>query len=187
MPSMTGFELLDRLSEINFSVIITTAYSDYAITAIKKEAHDYLLKPVNEDDLKATIEKIKTHKEKAKSSDAFEKVLMNFNERITQKKIAINTDGKLIFIFPNDILYAEADGNYTTIYLEKNKQILMTKKIKEVEDILAETYFCRIHNSYIVNLHRIKEYYKTDAYVVMEDEKKIPVSRSRKPEFLNLI
>ena len=184
MPTMDGFQFLEKLDTKDFAVIITTAYNEYAIKALKKEAIDYLLKPIDSDDLRDAITKIKRYNSRVTNADKFEKILLNFNDKLSQKKITINTDGKLVFLEPEDILYAESDGNYATLYLQNNKQIVLTKKLKEVGELLPDDHFFRIHNSYIINLNKIKEFLKTDGYVVLENNKKIPVSRQRKSDFL---
>ncbi len=184
MPTMDGFQFLEKLEKKDFAIVITTAYNEYAIKALKKEAIDYLLKPIDTDDLKETIAKIKRYNSRIVSSDKFERILLNFNNKLNNKRITINTDGKLVFLEPNDILYVESDGNYSTLYLLENKKIVLTKKLKEVSELLPSDYFFRIHNSYIINLNKIKEFIKTDGYVVLENNKKIPVSRQRKSDFL---
>ena len=184
MPTMDGFQFLERLDTKDFAVIITTAYNEYAIKALKKEAIDYLLKPIDTDDLRDALSKIKRHHSRILNTDKFEKILLNFNDKLSHKKITINTDGKLVFLEPDDILYAESDGNYATLFLQNNKQIVLTKKLKEVGELLPDDSFFRIHNSFIINLNKIKEFLKTDGYVVLENNKKIPVSRQRKSDFL---
>lgn len=184
MPTMDGFQFLDQIETIDFAVVITTAYNEYAITALKKQALDYLLKPIDSDDLKEAIKKIKKHSEKPLSSHKFEDILLKFNNRLNLKKITINTDGKLVFLEPKDILYVASDGNYSTLFLSDKKKILVTKKLKEINDLLPSGEFFRVHNSYIINLHKIKEFLKVDGYVILESGDKIPVSRQRKVEFL---
>lgn len=184
MPTMDGFQFLEKLDTKDFAIVITTAYNEYAIKALKKEAIDYLLKPIDSDDLKEALAKIKKYNSRVTNSDKFEKILLNFNEKLSHKKITINTDGKLVFLEPDDILYAESDGNYATLFLLNNKKIVLTKKLKEVGELLPEDSFFRIHNSFIINLNKIKEFLKTDGYVVLENNKKIPVSRQRKSDFL---
>lgn len=184
MPTMDGFQFLEKLTNKNFAVVITTAYNEFAIKAIKHEAIDYLLKPIDSDDLQETINKIKKYNSKVSSSSKIEEVLLNFNAKFDQKKITINTDGKLIFLDADEILYVESDGNYSTIIMENSQKIVMTKKLKEMDSILPENQFFRIHNSYIVNLKKIKEFIKSEGYVIMESNHKIPVARQRKSDFL---
>lgn len=184
MPTMDGFQFLERLSRKEFAIVITTAYDEYAIKALKHEAIDYLLKPIDSDDLIETIKKIKKFNGRGLSSQKFEKVLHEFHNRLEKKKISINADGKLIFINDEDLVYIESDGNYCTFILQNNHRIVVTKKLKEIDAMLPEHNFFRIHNSYIVNLNKIKEYIKNEAYVVMESGHKIPVARQRKSDFL---
>lgn len=185
MPTMDGFQFLDKLTNRDFAVVITTAYNEYALKALKHEAIDYLLKPIDSDDLKNTISKIKKHNSNNIPISKIEEVLINFNKNFNQKRITINTDGKLVFLESDHILYIESEGNYSTFVMDDNQKIVVTKKLKEVNAILPESYFFRIHNSYIVNLNKIKEFIKNDGYVVMQSNYKIPVARQRKSDFLN--
>jgi len=184
MPTMDGFQFLNKLKFRDFAVVITTAYNEYAIKALKKDALDYLLKPIDSDDLEETIAKVKKHRSRALDSNKIEKVLLRFNEKLNTKKIAINTDGKLIFLESKEILYIVSDGNYSTFHTTNNKKIVVTKKLKEINTILPNEIFFRVHNSYIINLTKVKEFFKTDGYVILEDNHKIPVSRQKKSEFL---
>tara|TARA_R110000796_G_scaffold37722_3_gene95110 strand:- start:62818 stop:63558 length:741 start_codon:yes stop_codon:yes gene_type:complete len=186
MPTMDGFQFIQKLKNKDFPVVITTAYNQYAIKALKNEAIDYLLKPIDSDDLNDTILKIKKFNSKTYTADRLEKILLNFHSNSIQKKITINTDGKLVFLQSDEILYAESDGNYSTIYLTDGHKIVLTKKLKEVNEILPPETFFRIHNSYIINLNKIKEFIKTDGYIVLESNHKIPVSRQKKSDFLDL-
>jgi len=187
MPTMDGFQFLERLGNKDFAVVITTAYNEYAIKALKHEAQDYLLKPIDTDDLKDTIERIKRYNSKFVHTDKLERVLKDFNNKNSHKKITINTDGKMIFISSEDIIFVESDGNYCTIYLVDNHKKVVTKKLKEIDDLLPENSFFRIHNSYIINLNCIKEFLKTEGYVVMQSNHRIPVARQRKSDFLDKI
>lgn len=188
MPTMDGFKFIEKLTKRDFAIIITTAYNEYAVEALKKEAVDYLLKPVDSDDLGDCIKKLKNHSKKNSQIDTgvkFEEILLRFNEKFNQKKIIINTDGKLLFLEASEILFVESDGNYSSINTIDNKKIVLTKKLKEVHALLPSDQFFRIHNSYVVNLHKIKEFYKADGYVIIENNHKIPVSRQKKSEFLD--
>lgn len=185
MPTMDGFQFLDCINHKDYAVIITTAYNEYALKALKNEAIDYLLKPIDSDDLKETIVKIKKFYTNNISIAKVEEVLLNFNANLKHQKVILNTDGKLVFLNIDDILYIESDGNYSTFFMTKNQKMVVTKKIKEIDAILPENYFFRIHNSFIINLNKIKEFVKNEAYVVMESNEKIPVARQRKSDFLN--
>lgn len=187
MPTMDGFQFLDKLEKKDFAIVITTAYNEYALKALKHEAIDYLLKPIDSDDLKDTLKKIKKHHSNGFPIAKIEEVLVNFNKNFNQKKVTINTDGKLLFLETDNIIYIESDGNYSTIIMADNQKIVVTKKLKEVNAILPDNYFFRIHNSYIVNLHKIKEFIKNDGYVVMQTNDKIPVARQRKSDFLDKV
>ncbi len=186
MPTMDGFQFIQKLKSRDFPVIITTAYNQYGIKALKHEAIDYLLKPIDTDDLKDTIDKIKKFHAKVHTVEKLEKILLNFNANPLHRKIAFNTDGKLMFLGSDDILYVESDGNYSTIYLADGQKLVLTKKLKDVNDLLPPETFFRIHNSYIINLNKIKEFLKTDGYVVLESNHKIPVSRQKKSDFLDM-
>ncbi|WP_132791658.1 LytR/AlgR family response regulator transcription factor [Tenacibaculum skagerrakense] len=188
MPTMDGFQFIEKLPRKDFAIVITTAYNEYAIEALKKEAIDYLLKPVDTDDLEQCLKKVtkfNTRIAKVDTDQKFEKILFNFNQRLSEKKIVINADGKLIFLKPDEIVCVESDGNYSSIHTTDAKKIVVTKKLKEVNSLLPEDMFFRIHNSYIINLNKVKEYYKTDGYVILEMNHKIPVSRQKKTEFLD--
>jgi len=186
MPTMDGFQLLEKIENKKFAVVITTAYNEYAIKAIKNEAIDYLLKPIDSDELEQTLKKIIKHKNNNTNTvEILEKTLNSFNQKLNQRKVTINTDGKLIFLNPEDILFVASDGNYSTIYTSNDKKIVVTKKLKAIEALLPSDVFFRIHNSYIISLTKIKEFIKTDGYVLLDNNHKIPVSRQRKSTFLN--
>ena len=185
MPSMDGFQFIKTLINKDFPIVITTAYNRYALKALKNEAIDYLLKPIDTDDLSETITKIKKRNLKNYTAEKLEKLLLNFNS--LGKKITVNTDGKILFLETDEILYAESDGNYSTIFLTNGQKIVLTKKLKEVYTLMPKESFFRIHNSYVVNLSQIKEFLKTDGYVILKTNHKIPVSRQKKSDFLDLL
>jgi len=186
MPTMDGFQFIQKLQNKDVAVVITTAYNQYAIQALKNEAIDYLLKPIDADDLKDTIAKIHKHNDIHLTAERLERFFIKKNAGSHRKKITLNTDGKLMFLENDDILYAESDGNYSTIFLSDGRRIVVTKKLKEVVQLLPKDTFFRVHNSYIINLEKVKEYLKTDGYVILEPNHKIPVSRKKKSEFLDL-
>ena len=161
------------------------AYSLYAVVIITAKFRDLsLFKPIDSDDLEETIAKVKKYCSNSLYSNKIEKVLLHFNEKLNTKKIAINTDGKLIFLESKEILFIVSDGNYSTFHTTNNKKIVVTKKLKEINTLLPNEIFYRIHKSYIINLTKVKEFLKTDGYVIIENNHKIPVSRQKKSEFL---
>ncbi len=190
MPTMDGFQFLERFPNRNFDVVITTAYNEYGIKALKNNAIDYLMKPIDTDDLAKTISKLRNQQKNKNNDDSVEKleeVLHSFNEKLKRKKIIVNADGRLMFLKPNDIVFIESDGNYSSLNLSDGRKVVVTKKIKEVNELLPQDDFFRIHNSYVVNLDKVIEFYKTDGYVILEEGHKIPVSRQKKSDFLNQI
>lgn len=188
MPEMDGFQLLNKLSYRDFDLIITTAYDNYAIKAFKESAIDYLLKPVDTDDLIKAVSKIKINKEKSLLGFELRRVLDSFSQKRKIKKISLSLTGKIIYVDPNDILYCKADGNYTIVYFVNDKKEMLSKKIKTVEELFDNSDFFRVHNSYLVNMCHIKEFLKNDGYfLTLENEMKIPVSRSKKEELLQLL
>jgi len=190
MPEMDGFQFLALFPERSFDVVITTAYDQYAIKAIKERALDYLLKPIDSDDLKVCLDQIEKNKKLRSGDDKLEKSLeklINASNRQSGQKISISNDGKIIFLSPDDIVYCESDGNYCTIFLENRDKIVITQKLKFMEEKLSGFHFFRIHNSYLINLGKVKEFHKTDEYVILSNAVKIPVSRNRKSTFLDKI
>lgn len=187
MPDIDGFQFLDSFANRNFSVVITTAYDQYAIKAIKERALDYLLKPVDSDDLKSCIEKIKTFKEEHSIHERLERTLESMVQKnqYQQKKISVSCDGKIIFLNPDDIIYCESDGNYCSIFLENKEKIFISQKLKFMEEKLNDFFFFRIHNSYLINLNKVKEFHKSDEFVVLTNHVKLPVSRNKKTIFLD--
>lgn len=189
MPVMDGFQFLEKLHKRDFSVIITTAFVKYALSAIKERAIDYLLKPIDIDDLRITIAKIKKIKEEKVYRDKLEDALqiLNSSSMTNERKIGISVDGKIIFLLPSEIIYCESDGNYCSVFLTNNKKLFVTKKLKDIEMLLPPHLFYRIHHSYVINLEKVREYLKTDGYVVLDENKRIPVSRQKKSLFLDKI
>jgi len=187
MPDMDGFQFLELFPKRSFAVVITTAFDQYAIKAIKESALDYLLKPIDSDDLVKCFEKIEKQKNKVSLNEKLENSLEKLIQStvLSQKKISVSTDGKMIFLNPDDIIYCESDGNYCTIYLENKEKILLTQKLKFMEEKLSQFQFFRIHNSYLINLNKVKEFHKTEEYVVLSNMMKIPVSRQKKSTFLD--
>jgi two-component system LytT family response regulator len=173
MPEINGFEFLEKVNPIDFEVVFTTAYNEYAVKAFKYSAIDYLLKPVDIVELRSAVEKVE-HK---------------INSRLptlpSPKRMALTTTNSLIFIDPDDILFCEGQSNYTNFHLRTdNKKILISRTLKEIEEVLIPYNFFRIHNSFVVNMKHVKEYVRgAGGYVVMSNDTHLTVSRGRKDDF----
>ncbi|MFA7650757.1 MAG: LytTR family DNA-binding domain-containing protein [Flavobacteriaceae bacterium] len=186
MPEINGLSFLESFPERTFYVIFTTAYSKYAINAIKLDALDYLLKPVDFEDLEQAVKKVERNLNKKKQENLLETALDRINlTESASKKIKVYFDGKIHFINPNDILYCEGEGNYCTIHLENGAKMLLSQKLKQIESLLPELIFYRLHNSYVVNLNKITGYYKNEGYVELSGGKNLPVSRNKRGEILD--
>lgn len=187
MPKMSGFDLLERVSKINFEVIFVTAYDRYAIKAIKFSALDYLLKPIDVDELINAVEKI-SKKKKSKVAQ-YGSLLKNVKPGMEKlKRLAIPSDNEIIMQPIADIIYCEADSSYTTLYLSGGKKITVSKTLKEFENILPEGDFCRIHHSTLVNMAHVTKYIKGEGgYVIISNNNHLNVSRRKKDQFLQML
>jgi two-component system, LytTR family, response regulator len=188
MPRMNGFEMLNELPEKNFHIIFTTAYDQYAIKAIKYAAFDYLLKPIDIEELIAAVSKL----DNTKANQTKKQVeLLRENMREPKKqlnKLAIPTLEGLLFYDIGDIVYLEANSNYTNIYLANKTKITASKTLKDLEELLPESIFFRTHHSYLINLNYIKRYIKGDGgQIELQNGIYIDVSRRKKEEFLKVI
>lgn len=182
----TGFDLLKQAGNPSFEVIFTTAYEQYAVKAFRFSAIDYLLKPVDPDDLKQAVRKLREKISKEELSRKMDVLFHNLqNIQGISKKISVPTINGLAFLQVNDIIRCESNVNYTTIHLKEKKKITVAKTLKEFEELLAEYNFYRVHNSHLINLAYIKNYNKGKGGMVsMADNTEIEVSTRRKEDFL---
>lgn len=181
----TGFDLLTRLKDFSFEVIFTTAYSEYAIKAFKFSAIDYLLKPIDIEELKASIAKVDKRLNDSISL-RLQQLMQNLKTGAAENyKLALPTSDGLIFVKTQDILYCEAASNYTEITLSDGKKYVVSRTLKDYEDLLGEHNFYRIHNSTLINLNAIKKYIRGEGgYVIMANDKSLDVSKRKKEGFL---
>jgi two-component system LytT family response regulator len=184
MPFDDGFTLLEKIKDPTFKVIFTTAYDHYAIKAIKYSAMDYLLKPIDGEELKSAIEKLETLTEKPGDKlKQFENLLYNIKSK--SAIIAIPTFEGLQMVNADDIIKCTADDTYTDISFVGGKRLTVSKLLKEFEELLEDYNFFRVHNSSLVNLKHVTKYVKGDGgYVVMSDGESCEVSRRKKNELL---
>ena len=190
MPGMTGFELLEKLDSFNGSVIFVTAHSAHAIRAIKFSALDYLLKPVDVNELKQAVEKFKKQRAAKPDNHVLQQLAKNieFLSNPVASKIAVSTQEGIEIVLLSEVDYLKADRNYTLIKRQGKKDLLVSKPLKDFEETISSTLFMRIHSSYLVNLQKVQRYVRADGgYAVMEDGTEITVSRSHKDEFIRYL
>jgi len=183
MPFHNGFNLLERIKNPGFEVVFVTAYDRYAIQAIKYNAMDYLMKPINVDELKLTIRKFDERGKRNNKHDGFEALLTMIKTRVA--KISVPTFEGLKMVNSADIIKCVADDTYTTLYFTDGKKLMVSKLLKDYEDLLEPFNFFRIHNSVLVNLAHVTKYIKGDGgSVLMSDGEVCEVSRRKKNELM---
>jgi two-component system LytT family response regulator len=184
----TGFDLLTRLKDFDFEVIFTTAYSEFAIKAFKFSAIDYLLKPIDIEELKRALLKVERRIGNT-FTERLQQLMQNLRTGSSENyRLALPTTDGLVFVKINQILYCEASSNYTEIIMDDNKKYVVSRTLKEYEDMLTEQNFFRIHHSYLINLNGIKKYVRGDGgYVIMNNDKSLDVSKRKKEGFLSRI
>ncbi len=202
MPYLSGFDILNRFESRTFNVIFVTAYDQYAIQAIKHAALDYLLKPLDVDQLKAAIEKLRRKHRDELVVRQLAKLVQSFKPeddededmptaRISKlkpkTKVAVGFQDRIVFYEPDEIKYCQSNDNYTNIILRNGEKVLASKTIKYFESVLNQNGFIRSHQSFLVNAKLVKQYTKKDGgFLVLDDGTNIPVSRNRKEEVLKL-
>lgn len=183
MRDMSGFEMLERVPKINFEIIFTTAYDQFALDAFKVSAADYLLKPIDEKDLIKAVGKVKKRREENQSTSQIEFLLQHIRKNLEEEEdtIALPSSTGLEFVEIEKIIYCQSDSNYTHLHLKGEKDMIVSRTLKDVEDLLPEGKFFRVHHSYTVNLKHIRRYLKADGgYLVMSNGDKVKVARSKK-------
>lgn len=179
-----GFDLLSKFDSYDFKIIFTTAYGEYALDAIKVSALDYLLKPIDSEELIAAVDKVTKY-----TFEHAQTQLQNFvkNQHLNPllKKIALQTSKGISLYRISNIIKLHSEGNYTVLYLADSKKIVVAKTLKEFEELLSNLGFIRIHHSHIINLSHLKSYENRDGgFVILEDKTTIPVSKRRKSQLL---
>ena len=189
MPGMNGFEFLEKCPGKNFGIVFTTAYNEYAIKAIKHSALDYLLKPIDKNELVEAVEKAKEQNAQ-KTSSRVEQLLSTLNLKKENKRFAVPTLEGLIMLNSEEILYCESDGPYCTFhFITGTKPLLTSKTLKEAEEVLqGGGEFFRVHHSFLINLKFVQKYIRGEGgEVIMNNGKNIPVARSRKQDFMKVL
>jgi len=181
MPKMNGFEMLEKLNQVNFEIIFTTSYDQYALKAIRFSAIDYLLKPIDSEELQKAVQKVNNRTQKP-ISQQLEILLQRVHQPSTPiNKIAMPTMEGLQMIPVESIISCESDSNYTVLQLKNNKKLIVSRTLKEIEELLEEHSFVRVHRCYLANLNEVEKYVKGEGgYLVMSDGSSIDVSRNKK-------
>ncbi len=189
MPDGTGFDLLKKCKPLNFDFIFITAFEQYAIKAIKMSALDYIVKPINTNELVQAVEKASERQEEAfVGEQKLDNYIQNLQRDPGEKRIMMNTLDALYSIKVKDIIRCEADKNYTEIFLASQKKLVISKTLKEFEEMLVESGFFRTHQSHLINISFIESFEKgLSGVAVLADGSKIPVSSRRKESFLQLL
>jgi len=185
MPRLNGFELLSKLGKFTFKVVFVTAYDQFGIKAIKFQAFDYLLKPVDPDELKEVIYKYESQYNFEKDTNPYSNTVTSLN---LEDKILIPVGSEFEFIQMDNIIRCESDDNYTLFYLTNKKKIIVSKTLKLIESKLPNNTFIRVHSSHLINIHYISRYHKSDGgYFELTNGENIPLSRTRKDEILKML
>jgi two-component system LytT family response regulator len=185
----TGFDVLKQYQIKNgvpqFKIIFITAFEEYAVKAFRMSALDYLLKPIDPDELKEVIKKIENNTSENQSS--IQLLVEQIERKNSIKKIALSTAEGIHIVPVDEIVYAQADSNYTTIVLNNKKQIIVSKPLKEYEELLADKGFLRIHQSYLINIHYVQFFDKIEHKVQLNTNDILPVSTRKKELLLETI
>jgi two-component system LytT family response regulator len=186
MPNGTGFDLLLQFPDKEFEVIFITAFNHYAIRAIKFSAVDYILKPININEFIEAVNRVlQKRKERSSQGNDSVRILLENLKSAHPSRLAIPTSDGMEYLNPKDIIRIESDRSYSWFYLPGNRKILVSRHLKEFQDILGDRNFFRSHNSHLINLRYVKKFIRREGgFIEMQDGSQIPVSRGRKEIFL---
>lgn len=184
MPIMNGFQLLEKLSNIDFSLVFVTAYDEFAVKAFRFNAMDYLLKPIDGKELRRVVEKASQNRPRLQQIQSVKQQLQN-SDKQWPEKIALPYQNGVVFTEINKVLYCMAESNYTRFYIADGQQYLVSKTLGDIQEILEERNFLRVHRQYLVNLDQIRKYVRGDGnYIEMTNDVIIPVARNRKEKLI---
>lgn len=189
MPGMNGFELLNSFNKTQFSVVFVTAYDQYALQAFKFAAVDYVLKPVDGIELVKTVSRLEEPSHPLINNSQLKLLLNSLSQKEDKlSKIALNNGNKIEIITIKDIIRCEADSNYCKIFLNDDRDLYLSKTLKDVEQMLSDHQFIRVHNKHLVNSQHVQNYLKSDGGILtMSDGCEIQVTRYSKKEVINLL
>lgn len=181
MPWMNGFEMLEVMGDVNFSIIFTTAHDQFAAKAFRISAVDYLLKPIDANDLKEAVRKAQQKSEQQQGNIHIENLLRNIKQPSSQQKIALPYKDGYEFVEVSHIIYCHAEGAYTKVFLDNKKYILVSRTLGDIEELLPTDIFQRVHHSTVVNLNYVTHFVRSDGgYVKLQTGEQLTVSKSKK-------
>lgn len=184
MPVMNGFQLLEALGTINFSLVFVTAYDKFAVKAFRFNALDYLLKPIDGKDLKVAVQKALLQKPNQQQLQSIKQQLHG-GEKYHPDKIALPYQNGVTFTEIKNIIYCESDNNYTKFHMADGKQYTVAKTLGDIQEVLEERNFLRVHRQYLINLNHIKKYVRGEGnYLIMNNDANIPVARNKKEKLI---
>lgn len=184
MPRIDGFELLSRLKHINFQIIFVTAYSDYAIEAFKQSAVDYILKPIDNDDLKVAVQKALANISSEKEKQSNSKLLDLLSDTVKKNKVIVPTAKGVSFIPEEEVMHLEGYEGYTKIHLTNKSMLTSSYNLGKFEKALGSKFF-KCHKSHIINLEHVR-HFENEGYIVLNNEYRVPISKTNKKAFLEL-
>jgi two-component system, LytTR family, response regulator len=192
MPGMTGIDLIRSIPNPNFHVVFVTAYDAYAVEAFELSAIDYLLKPIGADKVLRVVNKMKENirRSQLQMNEQLQQLerILKMQSTGNENKIGLGMADKIVFVNIPEILYCEAQGNYTSVVLQDGKKIIASRTLGDFESQFAGKNFFRIHHSYLINLSRVKEFQRHEGgYVMMENNIKLEVSQRKRKDFLDTI
>ena len=185
MPQMNGFQLLEAVESVSFSLVFVTAYDKFALKAFRYSAVDYLLKPIDTQELIQAVSRVE--KQRRTTPEQMDHLQQQFGAsgHALPDTIALPYQNGVAFVALKDVLYCESDDNYTKVHVEDGQRYLVTKSLKDIQDLLEERNFLRVHRQYIVNLNHIKKFVRGQGnYLIMSNQQSIPVSRMLKDRLM---
>ena len=181
----TTFDVLERLSEIEFHIIFTTSFENFAIRAFKQAAVDYLLKPIDRNEFIQAVEKVAIREEERKVKEQYEVLIANYQHPVEERKIAISDSSEILFVYPKNIIRCYSENTYTTFYFTDREPLTVSKTLRHCEQILEGFGFIRVHNRSLVNINHIEKFNRAgNGSILMSDGKEVEISRRRKESLM---
>ena len=185
MPQMNGFEVLEAVASVPFSLVFVTAYDKFALKAFRYSAVDYLLKPIDTQELIQAVQRVEKSRKTAPEQIDYLKSQLTSPTKSFPDRIALPYQNGVAFVNLSDIIYCESDDNYTKFYLGNGQHYLATKSLRDIQELLEERGFLRVHRQFLINLNQIKKFVKGEGnYVIMTNDQSIPVSRTQKDRLM---